>query len=183
MWVTSEPRPARFYFPFYRYVRVVWACRKGLVPVFLRSALFWFFLFPLLHCTSCDTAGSLVTEKLYAIWEPAGCVSASLFLSRRFVCQQTEAGSPRWPLNPVMGGWYACKHSHNRLFVCVCVHAKSLKFGKYLTVSVIGGSRLMFCSGWTFSLRCTKYSSGKMKRWCLNRWNEMNHVVKTYSRS
>lgn len=98
---------------------------------------FVFFLFFLLRCTSCDAAGSLVTEKLYAIWEPARCVSESVFLSRRFVCQQTEAGSPRSPWNPVMGVWYACKHTHNRLFVFVFIHAKSLKFGKYLTLSAI----------------------------------------------
>lgn len=67
MWVTSKPHlvcVCECVFVLlssflYRYMRVVWVCRKGLVPVFLCTALF-FVLSPLL-CF--DSTGSSVTEK------------------------------------------------------------------------------------------------------------------------
>lgn len=64
----------------YRYVRVVWVCRKGLVPVFPCTALF-FVLSPLLyfvwHCWFLSYG-----EILSAFWELIGRVSVCVFEPR-----------------------------------------------------------------------------------------------------
>lgn len=90
---------------------------------FLSSSVLLCFLFFLLCCTLCDTAGSSVTDKIC----PSGnqlcvCVCMCLFLSRMFVTQRTEANSSRQTLKLFTVVWAGAVDGLQTHWLHMCTH-------------------------------------------------------------